>query len=1610
MVPKVYIPLDYMPLTTSGKLDRRSLQDFATGMASSERAKFSGQQTAFADPVGDKEALLQEVWTKVLNIQPEAISRNDSFIRLGGDSILAMKLVAMSRGRGLHFSVADVFRGPVLSDLAKTSKLLGRQRESGIQVIPPFHLLPGHVISHPLLKDLLTREDCTGISDLYPCTPFQQGIMALSLNSVGTYVAQHVFELSKAVTKNMDKFYAAWEFVVAATPILRTKIVQTDAYGLMQAVNDERILWQHHDDLASFLKNDKAVPFGLGTRLSRYAIVIGSCIESYFVWTMHHACYDGWSMRLILQHVELQYRSMISLERQILGVRLPFNRFVGSLQELDDQEAEKFWQAGLGHGEPSSFPLMTAGYSPRPSSTFEHTMAFKRKSHSDIRSSSLIRAAWAMTTSTYANADDVVFGATLSGRTGSSPDLAYIVGPLITTVPVRIKLDSQMSTLDYVRSVAVDEINAMPFEQFGLSKIRLIDEKVKAACDFQNLLIIQPKEEVDADNSFLGPRLRKYINADVFDTYALTLECVIQSDEIMATAIYDSGIVKEAQLRRIVFHFEHILGQLCQEDGGKTIAHINSISPSDAAEIQTWNAAIPQTMDACVHHILEQKMFEDPSAPAICSWDGDLSRGELDRNASMLAQKLVNCGVGYGSKVPILFHKSQWAIVSILAIIKAGGAFVPLDPRNPVARLISIVEQIGARLCLCSSELETRCSLSLPGIQTLAVDSNTVAHIPEEPRQVLQKVSSKDDLYLIFTSGTTGSPKGTTIQHGAYCAGARDHAKALGFEESSRFLQFASYSFDTSVETILTTLMTGGCLCIPSEEERSSDTVSAFSRMQVNTADLTPSLISTITPDEVPSLRRLILGGEPLNSKVINTWANRVHLINGYGVSECCVTSLVNSNISSETSPANIGRAVGAVSWIVDASESSRLLPIGAIGELLIEGPAIACGYLNDPERTRASFIDGSLWKNPCVRAAGRHYKTGDLVHYNPDGTISYVGRKDAQVKLRGQRVELADIEFHLIEHPEIRSAQTFLPTNGPYKGSITALIELERLSCTTKNRDIKLVPVAEMKAEGIDWHVFCDFLRARVPSYMVPSEWIFVEKLPLHTSGKLDRSRLAIWLQSLPARQTRFEAAAQTKQVISEEDSVAIDLSNRIAGMFSDDKVRRSATTRYDARLSDIGFDSIRLMSLAAIIKRAYGVSIPVSILINHQIRISDLAEHIKVAKQGVTLEQHLSIDLMREFNDFDKNLQALEHRIGIVFLTGATGFLGIQILRQLLKHPGVEKVVAHVRARNSEEALKRLESSAKSACWLLNKTDPKIEAWHGDLSKHLLGLTAEKWAALTDMDAIIHNGASVNWSTGYHAMKATNVNSTVQLLEAVYRAGPSMKFLYVTGGRSMDENERLEISFSRLSTSDGYSQTKFLSEALVKTFAQRQLERGPYSHMQIIEPGLIMGTEEEGVASTTDFIWRYVAGAARIGVYPEPEEGDWLEITSADVVAKAIVGALLQCSTAPDLNIKMKDGISMRDFWEVVIAASGHKLRPVSSAEWEKRIRIDIEKAAESHPLWPVAHLIEAGGNLGKRRERVATEKIANVSLKGTVGKNVEFLSRCGFLGNCHSEAVDG
>lgn len=506
-------------------------------------------------------------------------------------------------------------------------------------------------------------------------------------------------------------------------------------------------------------------------------------------------------------------------------------------------------------------------------------------------------------------------------------------------------------------------------------------------------------------------------------------------------------------------------------------------------------------------------------------------------------------------------------------------------------------------------------------------------------------------------------------------------------------------------------------------------------------------------------------------------------------------TSLVNADITKSTDPANIGRAVGSVSWIVDAEDTDRLAPIGAVGELLIEGPAQARGYLNDERKTNAAFVHDPLWALDLrqARRPGRLYKTGDLVRYNADGTINYLGRKDTQVKLRGQRIELAGIEHHVLDQPNVRNAVVLLPTNGPYKDTITALVKFENTITFAGNEDIQIVLASVLETANFCWSSVSDRLRQVVPSYMVPSSWIAIKSLPLSTSAKLDRSKLSTWLSQVPHDYYKAQAfSSGVTQRIPINDEIALSISDRVAELcISNDDNKKSELIGRNINPTNIGIDSIKMMSLSAFLKRTYGVSVPMKLLMDYRTTITDISEYIYSTraskKQSPSTPPSFHVDLLSEFKELDSQLQAYQNQyLGTVLLTGATVFLGTQILRQLLAHDGVTKINVLIRSDTQESALKKLIHAAETAKWWTpTYLTSKLRIWLRDLSLPYLGLDSEQWHSLhQNVGTIIHNCASVHWASDYHTLRPSNVNSTFELLKIISTLHRRMKFVYVPGG----------------------------------------------------------------------------------------------------------------------------------------------------------------------------------------------------------------------------------
>ncbi|KAH8727297.1 hypothetical protein GQ44DRAFT_648966, partial [Phaeosphaeriaceae sp. PMI808] len=525
----------------------------------------------------------------------------------------------------------------------------------------------------------------------------------------------------------------------------------------------------------------------------------------------------------------------------------------------------------------------------------------------------------------------------------------------------------------------------------------------------------------------------------------------------------------------------------------------------------------------------------------------------------------------------------------MLAVLKAGGAFVPLDPEHPAIRYEEIFRQTGAQVVLTSSQHAMLFASS--GRHQITVSKASTSQLPIVVNIAKSLVEPENAAYIIFTSGSTGVPKGVVLEHRAVLTSCLGHGQAFGIADLSRVLQFASYTFDACIAEIITTLLYGGCICVPSNSDRRNNLAKAITTMDVNWTFLTPSVARLLDPSLVPSLKILVIGGEQVSSADWDRWQSSVQAINGYGPTECCVFCIGYSSRGFRSGI--IGTSVASVSWVVDPENHHKLAPLGSIGELLVEGPILARGYLNDAEKTAAAFVNDPAWLlegfGSHAGRRGRLYKTGDLVRYDSNGNLVCLGRKDGQVKVRGQRVELGEVEHHVREClPEAKqlAVEVIVPEGEGGHAMLAAFVQLgddtrDALLVDRGARTdlmVRVVFLAEVEEE----------LAERLPGHMVPTVFFAMQAFPSTTSGKTDRKRLREIGASFTAQQLaemRTSRQGHKRQPSTEIERMMQQLWGRVLGIEPD-------SIGLDDSFFRLGGDSITAMQISSS-ARAFHLSV---------------------------------------------------------------------------------------------------------------------------------------------------------------------------------------------------------------------------------------------------------------------------------------------------------------------------------------------------------------------------------------------------------------------------------
>ncbi|KAI1353206.1 hypothetical protein F5Y01DRAFT_277248 [Xylaria sp. FL0043] len=1111
MVPSVFVPIRKVPLTVSGKTDRRRLRQMGATLSQQDLEELrTATRGAKRHPRTKAEYRLRALWSQTLGIKADSIGVDDSFFRLGGDSIAAMKLVGAARGIGVSLTVADIFRNPVLAAQARVET--NSLQELSNEPIAPFTLLGDGHMSSELRSELANQcaLEETLVDDAYPCTALQEGLLSLTSKRAGDYTMQAVLELSDAV--ELERLLVAWEKVVSLTPILRTKIIYNRQLGaLVQVVCKEGIDWKRASSLDECLEKDKLAPMGLGDRLSRFSFVDGGKESRFMVWTLHHGVYDGFSIPMVLDMVSKAYRG------DPLPKRTEFNAFVKStVWEQDADATATYWQSYLANGEHVPFPtLPILNKEPKADDFFEYTLPLNAKT-TEATISTLLRGAVALMISQYTGSADVVFGATVSGRNAAVAGIEEIVGPTIATVPVRVQLQDDHTVSEFLEKIQQQATEMITYEQTGLHRIAKMGEDCRHACGFNTLLVVQPEEELP--NNFLG-NWQISSNQEDFVTYALALECTLRPNEVALKVCFDSAVISKSQSEDIVHHLSSIVRQLANTPSDRRLRELSLLTAKDETTIWNWNQTVPETVESPIHDIISHRGEQQPGLPAVSAWDGDISFKELDELSSRLARYLKDIGIGSQDSsadtiIPLFFEKSKWVVVSMLAVLKAGAAFLLIDQDQAAGRRDLMLSEVGAKIILTSRRNAS--VLARPGYKIVPVDAGTFSSLPSARGETHSKVQPSSAAYMVFTSGSTGQPKGILIEHRALASSCTHNGRAVNFDKHTRTLQFSSYSFDAYIMEIMTTLVHGGCVCMPSGENRLADIDKTITSGGVNTVILTPSVIRLLKPATVQTLRNVVLCGETPTDEDLRRLVKVPEVYNGYGPAECTVSSAFGKIDFTQPS-AYIGKAVGSVSWIVQPDDHDRLAPIGLVGELLVEGPILARGYVANPEGTAASFIEAPAWlRRGTAEHPGRHarlYKTGDLVRYTENGGLTYLGRKDMQIKIRGQRLELGEIDFQARECLGSRTqvVADMVRLEGDDKKAVLSLFVAGGIdkSATVQDPFNDFLQVSE----GVELAQISGALEAalsqRLPQYMIPSLYIRVATFPLSASGKVDRKQL---------------------------------------------------------------------------------------------------------------------------------------------------------------------------------------------------------------------------------------------------------------------------------------------------------------------------------------------------------------------------------------------------------------------------------------------------------------------------------------------------------------------
>ncbi|NIL16085.1 non-ribosomal peptide synthetase [Pseudomonas sp. AN3A02] len=1078
MVPAHLISLDGMPVTANGKLARNLLP----------APDVSQALVDYVAPRSAIERQLADIWQDVLNLPRVGIT--DNFFALGGDSIISIQVVSQARQSGLQMAPKDLFLQQTIEKLAAN--------------VTPVH---AQVNTQPVTLHGLSEQQVQAlplphgqVEAVYSLSPMQQGMLFLGLNS-NPEDELYINQLNVSVDGlHVERLRQAWADVAQRHDVLRTGFLWQDLDEPLQFVLRDVALpmteldWRHEAATDGLIKDmargERLRGFNLDQAPLQRVVLIRLADDRYqLIWTYHHILLDGWSTSQLMGEVLARYSG------QTLDPVVPYRNYIGWLRQQDRVISETFWRRQLAEFQEPTYladafasgerehghKALYSRFTPQVTQGLKVFAAAQR-----ITLNTLVQGAWLLLLSRYSGQRSVCFGATVAGRPSALPGAQSMLGLFINTLPVIHDVDPQARVGQWLQAVQRVNLELRDHEYTPLGDIqRWAGRSGQALFDsiivFENQPLDRTLREWKDDSLRFGD-----VGGAGLTDFPMDLMVTLE-DYLAIEYMYLRQCFSDVAVEGIRANMEALLLALSanadQRVGNLGLLHTPAVYTPPPVQ------NLPQPL---VHQRIQYWAEHQGSATAVKVGNRSLSFAELESRANQLAHQLIAEGVGPEVRVGVALPRSETMIVALLAVLKAGAAYVPIDAAYPRERLSYLIQDSGIALLLTDSRLAASLPIS-PALHVLELDRLDGSQWPVTAPA--HRVHEENLAYVIYTSGSTGQPKGVVVSHGPLAMHCRAVGERYEMSPADCELLFMSFAFDGAHERWLTTLTHGGCLLLRDDELWTPEqTYEAMHQHGVTVAAFPPVYLLQLAEHarldgNPPSVRIYCFGGDavPEASYALAREALKPqYIINGYGPTETVVTPLIWKAAEGQACGAiyaPIGECVGQRSaYVLDIDLNP--LPAGVAGELYLGGEGVARGYLNRAALTAERFV-----ADPFT-PGGRLYRTGDLVRQRESGTFDYLGRLDNQVKIRGFRIELGEIEARLNAMQEVGHAAVVV-REGPGGNQLFGYVTL--------NGDEGGGIVEQLRER----------LKQALPEYMVPAQLIVLDRLPLNPNGKLDRNAL---------------------------------------------------------------------------------------------------------------------------------------------------------------------------------------------------------------------------------------------------------------------------------------------------------------------------------------------------------------------------------------------------------------------------------------------------------------------------------------------------------------------